>query len=204
MPSSEATRASDETTLVQALRRGDEQSFAAVVDAYSPALLRLATTFVRTRAVAEEVVQDTWYGVVKGINRFEGRSSLKTWLFRILVNRARSAGRREPRHVPLEPNGPAVAPERFGPDGGWSDPPTPWPDDAEDRILAQETVEQVVACLDQLPEQQRQVVVLRDFEGLPSTEVCELLGVTEANQRVLLHRGRSRIRALLEATVAER
>jgi RNA polymerase sigma-70 factor (ECF subfamily) len=194
----------DDEHLLRRLQDGDERAFVTLVDRYNGALLRLASTMVPSRAVAEEVVQDTWYGVVKGINRFEGRSSLKTWLFRILVNRARSAGRREPRHVPLEPNGPAVAPERFGPDGGWSDPPTPWPDDAEDRILAQETVEQVVACLDQLPEQQRQVVVLRDFEGLPSTEVCELLGVTEANQRVLLHRGRSRIRALLEATVAER
>ncbi|MDQ3946144.1 MAG: sigma-70 family RNA polymerase sigma factor [Actinomycetota bacterium] len=190
----------DDAELAVRLRAGDEGAFVILVDRFHAPLLRLASTFVPNRTVAEEVVQDTWLGVVRGIGRFEGRSSLKTWLFRILVNRARSTGVRERRYVAVDPEwAPAVPPERFGPGGQWSDPPTPWTDDAEERIVARQTVERITAHLAELPEAQRQVVVLRDFERLPAPEVCDLLGITEANQRVLLHRGRSKIRSLLEA-----
>ncbi|HEX7276518.1 MAG TPA: RNA polymerase sigma factor [Acidimicrobiales bacterium] len=189
----------DESELVARLQAGDEQAFVTLVDLYHAPLLRLASTFVPSRAVAEEVVQDTWLGVVRGIERFEGRSSLKTWLFRIVVNRARTTGVRERRETPLDQTGePAVPPERFNGGGGWSSPPTPWADDAEDRIVARQTAAKVSRHLNLLPERQRQVVVMRDFEGLPATEVCAILGITEANQRVLLHRGRSRLRNMLE------
>lgn len=193
----------DDAELVDRLRAGDEAAFVMLVERFHAPLLRLASTFVPSRTVAEEVVQDTWLGVVRGVHRFEGRSSFKTWLFRILVNRARSTGVRERRHISVDPEwGPAVPPERFGPGGQWSDPPVPWTDDAEDRIVAKETVGRITAHLSELPEAQRQVVALRDFEGLPAPEVCELLGLTEANQRVLLHRGRSKLRSLLESELS--
>jgi RNA polymerase sigma-70 factor, ECF subfamily len=194
----------DDAELVARLQAGDERAFVTLVERYHTPLLRLASTFVPNAAVAEEVVQDTWLGVVRGIDRFEGRSSLKTWLFRILVNRARSTGVRERRQIPvdLEQSGPAVPPERFGPGGQWSDPPVPWTDDAEDRIVASQTAERVVASLGLLPHAQRLVVVLRDFEQLPAAEVCALLDISEANQRVLLHRGRSKIRSVLEAEMS--
>lgn len=192
----------DDAELVDRLRAGDEGAFVSLVERYHTPLLRLASTFVPSRAVAEEVVQDTWLGVVRGISRFEGRSSVKTWLFRILVNRARSSGVRERRHLSVDPDWTAsVPPERFGAGGNWSDPPAPWTDDAENRIVALETVERITALLAELPEAQRQVVVLRDFEQLPASEVCEVLGITEANQRVLLHRGRAKIRSLLEPEI---
>ena len=189
----------DDADLVARLQAGDEGAFATLVDLYHAPLLRLACTFVPSRAVAEEVVQDTWLGVVRGIDRFEGRSSLKTWLFRIVVNRARTAGVRERRETPTDrPDGPSVPPERFNASGGWASPPSPWTDDAEERIVARQTAHKVSRHLNLLPERQRQVVVIRDFEGLPTTEVCSILGITEANQRVLLHRGRSRVRNMLE------
>jgi len=188
----------DDSDLVARLQAGDEQAFATLVDLYHAPLLRLASTFVPSRAVAEEVVQDTWLGVVRGIERFEGRSSLKTWLFRIVVNRARTTGVRERRETPTDQPEPTVSPERFNAGGGWSSPPAPWADDAEDRIVARQTAAKVARHLNLLPERQRQVVVMRDFEGLPATEACALLGITEANQRVLLHRGRARLRNMLE------
>ena len=189
----------DDADLVARLQAGDEGAFVALVDLYHAPLLRLASTFVPSRAVAEEVVQDAWLGVIRGIERFEGRSSLKTWLFRIVVNRARTAGVRERRERPTDRvYEPAVPPERFNASGGWSSPPNPWSDDAEDRIVARQTAQKVSRHLTLLPERQRQVVVMRDFEGLPATEVCSILGITEANQRVLLHRGRSRLRNMLE------
>ncbi len=189
----------DDADLVARLQAGDEGAFATLVDLYHAPLLRLACTFVPSRAVAEEVVQDTWLGVVRGIDRFEGRSSLKTWLFRIVVNRARTAGVRERRETPTDrPDEPSVPLERFNASGGWASPPSPWTDDAEERIVARQTAHKVSRHLNLLPERQRQVVVMRDFEGLPATEVCSILGITEANQRVLLHRGRSRVRNMLE------
>jgi RNA polymerase sigma-70 factor (ECF subfamily) len=178
--------------LLQRLRAGDEQAFSALVDRFQASMIRLAQTFVSSRAVAEEVVQDTWLGVVKGIDRFEGRSSLQTWLYRILVNRARTTGVRESRTVPVAE--PAVDPARFAPDGTWATPP-----DADDRLAAVALAGRVRALVEELPAAQRQVVTMRDIDGLSSTEVCSVLDISEGNQRVLLHRGRSRLRARLEA-----
>jgi RNA polymerase sigma-70 factor (ECF subfamily) len=183
--------------LLSRLRDGDETAFATLIDRYHAPMIRLALAYVPSRAVAEEVVQDTWLGVVRGIDRFEGRSSLKTWLFRILVNRARSAGPREKRHAPLGP-GETVDPDRFTADGHWSSPPAPWTDDVDARLDAAGIVGRVRDAIDALPGNQREVVLLRDVEGLPSGEVCSILDISEGNQRVLLHRGRSRVRQMLE------
>jgi RNA polymerase sigma-70 factor (ECF subfamily) len=193
----------DDAELVARLRSGDEEAFRFLVGRYHTALLRLAQTMVPTRAVAEEVVQDTWLGLVKGINRFEGRSSLRTWLFHVLVNRARSTGARERRPTMGTSAGPAVDPSRFGPNGGWADPPVPWPDEVDDRLVAGQLAERIRPRIDELPEMQRQVVLLRDVEGMSAEEVCDLLGLTEGNQRVLLHRGRSRLRSMLEAEMGK-
>lgn len=181
--------------LLSRLRAGDEQAFAELVRTYHAPLVRLAQTFVSSKAVAEEVVQDTWVGVVRGIGRFEGRSSLKTWIYTILVNRARTTGAREPRTVSLAGDE-GAGEERFSRDGGWIDPPAEWPDDVAERLSAPDLAGRVRAAIDSLPETQRQVVTLRDVEGLDSKEVCDLLGLTEGNQRVLLHRGRGRLRAM--------
>lgn len=185
--------------LVTRLRAGDEGAFVSLVERFHPAMVALAMSFVPTRAVAEEVVQETWLGLVRGIHRFEGRSSLKTWLFRILVNRARTAGRRERRISPAPGRWSAVDPSRFAPDGAWIEPPAEWADDVDDRLAAHQVVERLRSMLALLPASQRQVVVLRDVEGLSASEVCDVLDITDANQRVLLHRGRSRLRAMLEA-----
>jgi RNA polymerase sigma-70 factor, ECF subfamily len=182
--------------LVAALRAGDEEAFATLVARYHPRLLRFAESLVSSRAVAEEVVQDTWLGVVRGIDRFEGRSSVKTWLFRILVNRARSAGAREHRSDPL---GADVLDGRFGATGAWIDPPSPWADAVEDRIVADSIAQRIKSCLGQLPEGQRQVFTLRDIEGIDPAQVCDLLDVSAGNQRVLLHRARAHIRSLISA-----
>jgi RNA polymerase sigma-70 factor, ECF subfamily len=210
MPSSDATRLPDDAVLVGALRRGDEGSFAALVDAYSPALLRLAMTFVRTRDVAEEVVQETWVGVIRGIDRFEGRSSLKSWLFTILRNTAISRGEREQHSVPMsalagdEDDGPALDPDRFLPadhpqwPGHWAIGPTVWlvP---EEGLMAAETREVIADAIRELPPTQRAVIALRDVEGWEPEEVCAALEVSEGNQRVLLHRARTKVRAALES-----
>ena len=194
----------DDAELVERLRAGDEGAFVMLVERYDALLVRLAGTFVPNQAVAEEVVQDTWLGVVKGIEGFEGRSSLKTWLFRILVNRARSTGLRERRSVATDPQVEAtVDPARFGRDGAWSDPPSPWADQADDRVVAEQLAKRVQSLLEELPDAQRQVVVLRDVEGVSAPEACELLGLTEANQRVLLHRGRARLRHMLEVEMGK-
>ncbi len=188
----------DDAQLVGRLRAGDETAFETLVGRYHTSLLRLAETMVPTRAIAEEVVQETWLGVVRGIGRFEGRSSLRTWLFHILLNRARSTGAREARRASGPADWvPAVDPGRFGPDGTWADPPTPWSDEVEERLTAMTLADRVRSRIAELPEQQRQVVTLRDLEGVDAADVCELLGLSEANQRVLLHRGRSRLRHML-------
>jgi RNA polymerase sigma-70 factor (ECF subfamily) len=184
--------------LLARLRGGDEAAFVDLVGRYQGSLLRVARTFVPSDAVAEEVVQDTWMGVVRGIDRFEGRSSFKTWLFRILVNRARTSGVREHRSVPVDPTEPAVSPDRFDGNGAWAEPLTPWEADTDDRLVAASWGPALRVAIDELPGRQRDVVVLRDVEGLPSEDVCEVLGITEGNQRVLLHRGRSRLRTVLE------
>jgi RNA polymerase sigma-70 factor, ECF subfamily len=180
--------------LLLRLRSGDESAFVSLVERYQEPMLRLAVSFVPSHAIAEEVVQDTWLAALRGLGKFEGRSSLKTWLFRILVNRARTTGVRENRSVPV----PAVDPSRFDSSGGWADPPEHWVEAAENRAEAGKLADRVRARVDDLPGRQREVVVLRDVEGMSSEEVCAVLDISVANQRVLLHRGRSRLRQLLE------
>jgi RNA polymerase sigma-70 factor, ECF subfamily len=184
--------------LLRRLRAGDEPAFVTLVERYSGSMLRLAASFVPSRAVAEEVVQDTWLAVLRGLAGFEGRSSLKTWLFSILVNRARSAGVRESRTVPVADAGPVVDASRFGPGGAWLSPPEHWIEEAESRVDAVKLAELLRAALDGLPARQREVVLLRDVEELTSAEVCSVLSISEGNQRVLLHRGRGKLRQVLE------
>ncbi len=184
--------------LLLRLRSGDERAFVVLVERYHEPMVRLAASFVPSRAVAEEVVQDTWLAVLRGLGGFEGRSSLKTWLFRILVNRARTTGSREQRSVPVADPGPAVDPSRFGGGGAWADPPEHWIEAAERRMEAGKLADRIRAWIDGLPARQREVVLLRDVEGMSSDEVCAVLALTEGNQRVLLHRGRSRLRQLFE------
>jgi RNA polymerase sigma-70 factor (ECF subfamily) len=197
----------EESALVAALRAGDERSFALLVDTYTPSMRRLALTFVRNRAVAEDVVQEAWLGVLRGIDRFEGRSSLKTWIFRILTNTAKTRAERESRSAPFSSfesaaaeDEPSVDPERFTNPrfpGGWKSFPEPW-DLPEERLLAVETRTVIDRAIAALPDVQRIVITLRDVEGFGSEEVCNVLDVSETNQRVLLHRARSKVRAALE------
>jgi RNA polymerase sigma-70 factor (ECF subfamily) len=188
-----------DASLVRRLRDGDEQAFDALVARYHSSMVGLALSFVPSRAVAEEVVQDTWLAVLRGLGRFEERSSLRTWMFTILVNRARSTGVREARSVPVADAGPAVDASRFGPSGGWAVPPEHWIEEAENRLDAAKLSELLRGGLAVLPARQREVVLLRDVECMTSAEVCQVLAISEANQRVLLHRGRSRLRQLLES-----
>ena len=194
--------------LVQRLREGDEGAFAELIDTYGATMIRVAQMYVRDRASAEEVVQETWLAVLKGIDRFEERSSLKTWLFRILTNRAKTRGERDGRTVPFsslagpsEEAEPAVDPDRFlGPDsphpGAWAAPPRAWP---QEEVLRRETLGVIEMAIEQLPEAQREVIRLRDIEGWGPMEVAEALEITDGNQRVLLHRARSKVRAAVEA-----
>jgi RNA polymerase sigma-70 factor (ECF subfamily) len=197
--------------LVRALRAGDEDAFIELVRRYNGLMLRLALGHVRTRALAEDVVQETWCAVLTGIDRFEGRSALKTWLMRILTNRAKTRGQREARCVPFSSlagddtdDGPAVDPDRFLPadhpryPGGWSAAPREWSQLPHDRLLAGEVREQIRAAIESLPPRQQAVIALRDVEGWSPEEVCETLHLSEGNQRVLLHRARSRVRGELE------
>jgi RNA polymerase sigma-70 factor (ECF subfamily) len=184
--------------LLGRLRKGDEEAFVTLVARYQQPMLRLARSFVPSEAVAEEAVQDTWMGVVRGVDAFEGRASFKTWLFRILVNRARSAGSRERSNVPIDLL-PVVDPVRFDAQGQWADPLDRWTEDVEDRLDAATWMPILKAALDDLPPGQRRVVMLRDIENLTSDETCSVLGISPGNQRILLHRGRSRLRGVLEA-----
>ncbi len=203
--------AADEQMLLMRLRAGDEAAFMDLVDRYGPVMLRIALMYVRSRAVAEEVVQESWLGVLGGLDRFEGRSSLKTWILRITANRARTRGQREARSIPVSSLGgddvegePAVDPERFlGADhpqypGGWAIPPRSWAGLPEERLLAAETLQQVRAAIAKLPPRQQEVILLRDIEGWEPDEVAEALDLTDGNQRVLLHRARSKVRGELE------
>jgi RNA polymerase sigma-70 factor, ECF subfamily len=187
--------------LIRRLRVGDERAFVALVERYNGSMLRIALSFVPSRAVAEEVVQDTWLAVLRGIAGFEERSSLRTWMFTILVNRARSTGTREQRSIPVADAGPAVDSSRFGLDGRWSSPPEHWIEEAEDRLAAGKLTDLLQSAMDDLPARQREVVVLRDMEGMSSEEVCKVLAISEGNQRVLLHRGRSKLRQVLETAL---
>lgn len=191
----------EDEELVARLRAGEEQAFVTLVARHHASMLRLANSFVSSAAVAEEVVQDTWMGVLRGIDGFAGRSSFKTWLLAILVNRARTTGMRERRSVAIGDAVAAVDASRFDAFGAWSLPPQHWVQDSDDRLLAQALTQRIDDTLRQLPARQREVVTLRDVDGLSSREVCEVLDISEANQRVLLHRGRSHLRQALEDSV---
>jgi len=199
-----------DAALIAALRRGDADAFATLVDRHSPAMIRVALAYVPSRAAAEEAVQETWIAVMRGIDAFEGRSSLKTWIFRILTNLAMRAGARERRSVPFaalaaaENTGePSVDPDRFLPadhalfPGHWAIMPTRWPT-PEEGLLAGETREVIASAIAKLPAAQRTVIALRDVEGWSSEEVCEALEISAGNQRILLHRARSRVRNAIE------
>ena len=201
------TVVSDERT-VAALRAGDERTFRDLFARSYPMMKRVARAYVASDEVAEEIVQETWVAVVTGIDRFEGRSALMTWIFSILINQAKTHSAREKRAVPFScvvpgaGEGPAVDPDRFQRDddawpGHWATPPRPW-QKPERRLLSLEARDRLKAALAQLPDRQRLIVGLRDVEGHSAEEVCDLLGLSQENQRVLLHRGRSRLRTLLE------
>jgi RNA polymerase sigma-70 factor (ECF subfamily) len=199
---------SEEVELLARLRAGDERAFEALVGRHNATMLAVARTYVKTHAAAEEVVQDAWLGVLKGLDRFEGRSSLKTWILHIVVNIARTRGVRDARSVPfssLAPEGSeeAVSPDRFrGPDdafpGHWNRYPQDWRSVPEEALLGHETVEVVMRAIEELPAAQQTVIMMRDIEGWTAKEVCAALELSEGNQRVLLHRARSRVRAALE------
>ncbi|MGP8058187.1 MAG: RNA polymerase sigma factor [Acidimicrobiales bacterium] len=189
-----------DNALLERVLNGDETAFVEIVRRYNSTLVRVARTYVANDATAEDVAQETWMAVVRGIERFEGRSTFKTWLFRICVNRARSAGVREHRSVPVDltPAGPTVDTSRFNGAGMWADPPVPFTELVEGRIDDKPTVAAIRRTIDGLPEATRAVVTLRDVEGLSTVEVADLLGITEANVRVIVHRGRAKVRAALE------
>jgi RNA polymerase sigma-70 factor (ECF subfamily) len=208
MPS---TSAADDQDLVEAARAGDEEAFTVLVRRYSPAMMRLARMYVPTAALAEDVVQETWVAVLRGLERFEGRSSFKTWLFRILVNRAKTRGVREHRSIPFaslgaggegsedgDDGGPTVDPSRFAESGAWTSAPSSWQDDPELALDSKEARRIVLEAIDTLPERQKVVITMRDIEGLSSDEVRNALDLTETNQRVLLHRARAKVRAAIE------
>jgi RNA polymerase sigma-70 factor (ECF subfamily) len=190
----------DEQALVRALRAHEEHAFAALVRRHHASMIRVARLYVADRALAEEVAQETWLAVFSEIDDFQERCSLRTWIYRILVNRARSRGQREHRIVPFctleSASRPTVEPSQFR-DGAWCNPPRPW-HDPERRLLTLEVREALRTALGELPERQRAVVTLRDVHGLTPEEVCTVLEINAGNQRVLLHRGRARLRQLLE------
>jgi RNA polymerase sigma-70 factor, ECF subfamily len=197
----------DDARLVERLRAGDESAFAELVRTHHSSLLRVARLFVPTAALAEDVVGETWLGVVKGIDRFEGRSSLKTWIFRILTNIAKTRGQRESRSLPFssldDADGtfePAVESGRFTPVGHWADPPRAWP---EERLISRETLEVIEDAIESLPPAQRAVISLRDVEGWDAEEVRNALELSETNQRVLLHRARAKVRRALDGYLME-
>ena len=203
-----AAAASDEAQLLARLRAGDERAFESLVERHYSTMLAVARTYVKSRAVAEEVVQDAWIGVLKGLDRFEGRSALKTWIIRIVINTATTRGVREARSTPfssLAPEGEeaAVDADRFrGPEdafpGHWRAYPGDWHALPEQALQGRETMDLVIKTIGELPTAQRVVITLRDIQGCSAEEVCEALDVSPGNQRVLLHRARSRVRAALE------
>jgi len=202
----------EDLELVERLRAGDETTFMALVEQIQPVMLRVARMYVSSLAVAEEVVQEAWLGVVKGLDRFEGRSSLRTWVCRIVANIAKTRGAREGRSVPFsslagEDEGPAVDAEWFqsaaeGAPGAWRALPDDWQGVPDERLLARETLERIRKAIDALPPMQAEVLRLRDVLGWSSEEVRNALDLSETNQRVLLHRARSRVRRELDAYLA--
>jgi RNA polymerase sigma-70 factor (ECF subfamily) len=193
--------ADEDHELLARLRAGEERAFVELAARHHAAMLQLASSFVSSPAIAEEVVQDTWLAVLRGIDGFAGRSTFKTWLLQILVNRARSTGVSEHRSVAIGDAIPAVDRSRFDASGAWMSPPQHWVEDSEDRVLAEGLADRLHATLQRLPARQREVLLLRDVDGLSSPEVCEVLEISEGNQRVLLHRGRSQLRQALEEFV---
>ena len=206
-----SARSVDERELLESLHRGDERAFVTLVDRHGAAMLRHARLFVRDQAVAEEVVQEAWLGVLRGIERFQARSSIRTWLFTIVANIGRTRGAREARSLPFSAfadEGASVPPERFvGPgdrwEGHWATPPEAW-GQPERELVSAETRALVAAAIAALPESQRHVISLRDVEGWSADEVCNVLELSETNQRVLLHRARGKVRRALDEYVTGR
>ncbi len=211
-----AVASTDELSLIEQLRSGNEAAFVSLVDRYAPSMLRLAMIYVKVWAVAEEVVQETWMAVLEGLGRFEGRSSLKTWLFRILINCAITRAQREGRSIPFSslPNSdpdlaePAVDPDRFFPAdhqwaGHWVSFPSNWQETPEERVLSGETRAHLEKAIEALPASQRQIIIMRDIEGWTSEETCDFLEISQVNQRVLLHRARSKVRGMFERYFGE-
>lgn len=204
-PAAGASGGPDDAELIRRIRAGDRTAFTGLVRRHGGALLRLARVLVHHETVAEEVVQDTWVAVLDGLEGFEGRASFKTWLYRILANRARTRASREGRMVPFSAlaaadDEPTVDPDRFDEAGGWRDPPVGWTEETPERLaLAAETRAVMEAAVAGLPPAQRAVLVLRDEDGLETEEICNLLDITVTNQRVLLHRARARVRQAIEA-----
>lgn len=203
-----------EMELIAGLRNGDELAFVALVEAYHAKMVRLAQTFVGSTMVAEEVAQEAWLGVLRGVQRFEGRSSVQTWIFTILTNCARTRAQREQRVMAFsdaftddEDGEPVVDPNRFRQEGRWRghwrDGPSSWHAAPEDRILAQETLDLVRAAIEALPPHQRTVILLRDVDGVDATDVCNILQISESNQRVLLHRARAKVQNALALYLSE-
>jgi RNA polymerase sigma-70 factor (ECF subfamily) len=192
---------------LEALKAGDEAAFRALIERYHGPMMRLAMAYVRDRGVAEDVVQETWLTCLRSLERFEGRSSLKTWIFGIAMNVARSRRRKEARILPFaslwhrddsNQRRPTVDPSRFGRDGLWAAPPDSWSSLPESTVLGNETLRQVKEAIDALPAKQREVITLRDVAGLDADEVCGLLSISAENQRVRLHRARASVRKVLE------
>jgi RNA polymerase sigma-70 factor (ECF subfamily) len=204
-----ARRTNDEE-LLERMLAGDESAFEELVDSYHRSMFGLAKTFVDDSTIAEEIVQETWLAVIDGLDRFEGRSTLETWIFGILSNVARTRLRRDARaHSWSQLFEGSIdeefseSDERFDSSGRWSTPPQPWGVDPEQRLMRRDLLEVIGRALDELPSSQSAVVRLRDVEGLSSREVCEILEISRANQRVLLHRGRVAVREAIAAHLAD-
>lgn len=195
----------EDLELLAQMLAGDEKAFTELVARYNSTLIRVARYYVGSDASAEDVAQETWIAVIRGVSSFEGRSTFKTWLFHILVNRARSVGSREHRMIAVDPNeSNGLAPSRFDQGGMWREPPVPFTDVIENGMVNQRIVQLVREAISLLPEPQQAVVTLRDVEGLSTKEVADLLELSEANARVILHRGRTRVRADVESKMKER
>jgi len=195
----------EDLELLAQMLGGDEKAFTELVARYNSTLIRVARYYVGSDASAEDVAQETWIAVIRGVSSFEGRSTFKTWLFHILVNRARSVGSREHRMIAVDPNeSSGLAPSRFDQGGMWREPPVPFTDVIENGMVNQRIVQLVREAISLLPEPQQAVVTLRDVEGLSTKEVADLLELSEANARVILHRGRTRVRADVESKMKER
>ena len=209
--------AQDDTAIVQAINNGNEAAFLHLFEQYHASLVRLARIYVTDAAIAEEVVQETWIGVLKGLRRFEGRSSLKTWIFSIMVNRAKTYAQREGRYISFssdfdaddEPFEPAVAPDRFTPTDAptypnhWISIPRRWDEVPESSALSGEMLTRLTQAIDALPMRQREVITLHDIDQISSQDICNVLGISETNQRVLLHRARAHVRQALELYLGE-